>query len=87
MTYASRPAQIDRIFKTMDDNNSHQMRIELETYIAELEAEKLHVSFSEPPISIVSLKMNEPPVWSQQHVTEADARRRLRALRKQNNYQ
>ncbi len=87
MTYASRPPQIDRILKAMDDNNSQQMRIELETYIADLEAEKPHVSFSQAPISGVNMKANETPIWSHQRVMEADARRRVRALRKQNNYQ
>lgn len=69
----------------MDDHDSHQMRLELEAYIADLEAEEPHLSLSEAPITVVNLKANEPPIGSNQRVMEADARRRARALSRRSN--
>ena len=80
-----RPAQIATILKTVGSEYPADVGTTLEAYISYLEAKQLAILPNDDYAP--SLYPDNPPKWSHVRAVERENRRRIRALRRQNNYQ
>jgi hypothetical protein len=85
MNQSDRPAQIATILKTIHSEYPDDVGAALEAYIAELETRPLAILPKHG--NVRSLTPHDPPKWSQARVIERENKRRVRAFKKQNNYQ
>jgi len=79
-----RPSEITRCLEKVELHHSAEAMASLEAYITHLEANQ---QIAAPPNNMPSSRFDpeNPPRWSHQRLIERAQRRRVRALKKQNN--